>query len=217
MRVAPDGPMKKQPKSKSGHKSKSRSRLKSTPKSRTKSEPRSEPKPEFKSGPKSGSKWHVSLADLVEFYNAPHDSTIRGQIKIEGFPEDCKIKHGVYNLKKYNDWRIDHFYGDENISTTMAAEKLRYQIAKSNREENRDKKEQGNLLDREQLLQSFSIILTGLRNRFLGWYKTQPPMLISKNEKEMGMILRLETRALLADLAGGVKSILSQKKRKKKK
>lgn len=173
------------------------------------------------SKPKSGdvpeSKWHVSLAGLTEFYNAPHDSTIKQQMKIEGFPADCKIRHGVYDLKKYNDWRIDHFYGDENAKTTMAAEKLRYQIARSNREEMADEKERGNLLDRGQFVQRFSIVLTGLRNRFLGWYKTIPPMLVGKDEKQIGMILRAETRSLLADLATGVKSILPKKKRKPKK
>ena len=198
---------KPNPKPKPGPKSKSRSGFKIVPVSN--------PRPKTKSGytPKPVSKWHVSLTDLAEFYGAPHVSTITKQIKIEGFPADCKIRHGVYDLKKYNDWRMDHFFGNLDTKTTMAAEKLRYQVARANREENADKKERGTLLDRVQLVQSLSIVLTGLRNRFLGWYKTLPPMLAGKDEKQMGMILRAEIMALLADLAAGVQSILPRKKR----
>lgn len=197
--------MKKHP----GHKPKS--------KHKSKPKPKPESKPEFRPRVTPSPKWHVSLSDLVEFYGAPHDSTIKAQMKIEGFPADCKIKHGIYDLKKYNDWRIDHFYGDENTKTTMAAERLRYQKARADREEMTVEKARGNLLDRGQLLQNFSIVLAGLRNRFLCWYKTQPPMLVGKDEKQMGMVLRIETRALLADLAEGIKSVLPKKKRKKKK
>jgi len=162
-------------------------------------------------------KWKISLIDLAEFYDAPHTSTIKEQMKLEGFPANCKISHGVYDLKKYNDWRTEHFFGDKNIKTSMAAERLRYQIARANIEEMADEKMRNSLLDRTQLLQSFSIVLAGLRNRFLGWYKTLPPMLTDKDEKQIGMILRSETRALLADLAKGIKSVFPKKKREKKK
>lgn len=160
-------------------------------------------------------KWHVGLKDLTEFYNYPHDSTIKKHFTLDDFPTDVKIKHGIYDLKKYNDWHTEHFYGTEEEKTSMAAEKLRYQKARADREEITANELKKTVLPIAKIKQDLSFVFTGIKSRLLSWYKTLPPHLAGRNEKEMGQVLRKEVTEILTDFAQGIQSIMPKKGKKK--
>lgn len=129
------------------------------------------------------------------------------------FPKDCKKSHGKYDLRIYLQWALHRFSLDENQMSMSEAKLLREQKLAEKQAIIVDEMRK-ELIPVKKMKQDLAIIFTGIRNKLLGWYKSLPPHLAGKDEKEMGQILVKETRALLTDLSMGVGSIIPKKVKK---
>ena len=150
------------------------------------------------SGP--GNRWEVTLADLCEFYGLGI-STLTERMKLSGFPKDAKTSHGHYDLKIVNDWTVEHFHAPKKEKTTMSAEKLRFQKARADREEFITGQMKQNLVPLDKLLADLKIVVGLFRNSLLAWYKTLPPLLIGRDEREISATLRQEAISILDEIS----------------
>lgn len=165
-------------------------------------------------GSEQAPEWYICpLKEVVWFFNLNRTTFIE-RTKADDFPEDARLQYNKYDLKKIYDWMQGHF-GNVETETTLAAERLRKLKAQADNEEIERDKALGTLISRDQVKQDLSFILTGLKQRLLAWSKTLPPHLIDKDEKELGLIIRKETRAILQDLSQGIKSLVPKRKGKK--
>lgn len=159
-------------------------------------------------------KWHRTLSDMTEFYNIAA-STLLERMKAPDFPPIAKIGKGIYDLKIINDWMIAHFYGKDE-ETCLAAEKLRYQKFRADREQYSAEKERDKLVEVNRVVSGLSFVFTGMRQKLMSWYKSLPPLLIGLEEKEMSIRIREETISLLNELKQGTDLLKPKKKPKKK-
>lgn len=161
-------------------------------------------------------RWHRSLSELAEFYNMGK-TTLLERMKSPDFPPIAKVGTGVYDHKIVNDWLIAHFYGNPDDETCLAAEKLRYQKFRADREQYAAEKERDKLVEVSRVVSGLSFVFTGMKQKLMSWYKSLPPLLIGMEEKEMGVKIREETIVLLNDLKQGTDALKPKKKPAKKK
>lgn len=160
--------------------------------------------------------WRITLNALADFYNVSVP-TIKKRINLPDCPPEVKLSRGQYNLKVFNEFVVQHFYGSEDVSRQMAEEKLRYQKYRSDSMEYEAKKLSGELLPIIEEQEGLAFVITGIKRKFLGWEKRLPPMLKGRNVKEMGAIIKKEIRILLNDLSQGISSIMPERQKRKPK
>lgn len=156
--------------------------------------------------------WHVTLKEMSEFYGTSV-STLSSRMILDDFPSDAQVGRGIYDLKKYNDWYMSHFFGNEEESS-LGVEKLRKLRAEADMKEMERDERSKKLLDIDKVVDDLSFVLNGIKQRLLSWSKGLPPHLIGRDEKEIGEALRIETRAILEDLSRGIVAITPKKTKK---
>jgi hypothetical protein len=97
--------------------------------------------------------------------------------------------------------------GDPDIGI----QKLRYQTARSDREELEVKRLKGELVPISKVIDDVSIILNGLKMRILGWSRSLPGRICHKGEVECSAILGEETSFILRELSQGIERIFGKK------
>ena len=136
-------------------------------------------------------------------------------MKSPDFPQNCKLGHGVYDLKVFNDWMVTHFYAAEK-KTSMAEEKLRLIKARADREEMITGELCKKLIPREKVTADLTMVSLGIRMRLLNWSKSIPPKIEGRGLKECSQVIRDETYFILSELSQGMKAIMPKKSKEKR-
>jgi hypothetical protein len=129
-----------------------------------------------------------------------------------GFPKSIRNQ---YPLKAGFDWWRNNIIV-ENGDTSLAEEKLRYQRARSEREELAVLELRGDLIRVDKVQNDLSFVFNGLKQRILSWAKSLPGILANKDERECFKILIDETHFVLEELSGGIKRIANWHSKSKK-
>lgn len=158
-------------------------------------------------------KWIFSPKEISDLFGHTVDG-FRKRTQMPDFPEGCKVGHGKYDLKVYLRWCLGRFSVDAS-KMGLAETKLERERKKLEKETIEVETLKKNLLPKEEVVQGLSIVLVGTRQRLLSWFKTLPPYLIGRSEKEMMVVLRQETRALLTDMSKGIAHIMPKKTKKR--
>ena len=166
--------------------------------------------------PEDSSRIIVSGIQLYNFFgiSAP---AFQMRMKIDGFPKDARISNRLWDLKMVNDWTLSHFYASaEGDEKGLADEKLRQARAKADMLEMERDTITKTLVRSDLVSQDLSILFTGMKQRLLGWFKKLPPLLVEKDVKAMGAVIRREVIDLLTDLSKGMDHINPKPKKAKK-
>lgn len=158
-------------------------------------------------------KWHVKRYELVDFIKK-NFSTIDAQLNMPICPkEKIYLGKNLYNLKEYIQWYINVFMNQSGKADEMAAEKLRHEKYKADKAMYEAEERAENLLNKDFVLSSISLIISGTKRKFLSWIKRLPPLLAHKSASEIEIILKEELYKILSDLAKGMNAIIPKKRK----
>lgn len=134
------------------------------------------------------------------------------------FPKDAKVKYGFYDLQRVIEFRDIYIYGDAEIAKEIQKEKLKYQIARSERERLETAKLQGILVVKAELLKKFTESIIIVKDAIWLWAKRLPAEfgLEREKQKEVAEIIQREARLVLTTWAAGVESMKNHTQESKK-
>lgn len=163
-------------------------------------------------------KWIVTRIELIDLFDV-HWNTHNSRFVAPGFPKDEVVKdYNQYDLKAYLKWMIDVHYAATNAKA-MAKEKLRHEKYNADKAQYDAEERIKQLLSRDEVVSGLSLLLTGIKNKFLAWVKRLPALMANKSTRDIEPILQEELYLILSDLASGIKGMLPpevEKKVKKK-
>jgi len=133
--------------------------------------------------------------------------------KEQGAPPVVK---GYIDLLAACKWLIEYYrkFAEQSGYTSLAEERLRYQRARAHREELLAQEMDGKLIRIEQVQEDLMLLLSNLKQSLMNWVKRLPPVLKSKEEKDMMLILQSEIHQLLDELSKGSKKICKTPKKR---
>lgn len=142
----------------------------------------------------------LNSATLTELLNISRETLSNWQSH-PFWPKDAKTAYGKYDLKKVLDWRDIYIIGDPDIAKQMAREKLKYQIARSERERLETEELQKLLVRKERYNQKLREIIVVVKDALLLLPKTIPfalpldhasqKLVVFGLDKEIKRILRI--------------------------
>lgn len=146
--------------------------------------------------------------DIVGFFNISQPAFLNWR-EMPTFPKTAEIKHGYYDIKQIYDWYVIYFYGDADTAKQMAQEKLKYQMARSERERLEMEEIKGWLVRKEDFKRKLTEVIVIAKDSLLLWSKTLPPEFALKHEdqKRVMRIIDKETKRILTILAKGVEAV----------
>ena len=89
-------------------------------------------------------------------------------------------------------------------SLTLAEERTRKVRIDADMAEMEFAKIQGRVKETNKIVQDLSILFSNVKLHLMAWSKSLPPILIGKDEKEMGVQIRKETELVLNEFASGI-------------
>lgn len=152
----------------------------------------------------------VSNAVLCSLLNISKQNFQQWQLH-QSFPKDAKVKYGFYDLQRVIEFRDIYIYGDAEIAKEIQKEKLKYQIARSERERLETAKLQGILVEKERLLKKFTETIIVAKDALLLLPKTLPPSIgvDHATQKLITFGLDREIKRILRVWASGIEAIKS--------
>lgn len=132
-----------------------------------------------------------------------------------GCPYKKKGRAVLFDLNAVKDW-LSH-RKDGGVREDILIQKLKYQTARSRREELEVLELEGKLINLDKLGQDLSFIFVRLKTALLLWERRLPPLLEGKNSKAMYRVIHKETYEILTTFSKGVKSLVAYSKGKKAK
>ena len=151
-------------------------------------------------------KWICTRAELIDLFDL-HWMTHQSRFVSPGFPkDDVVVGRNQYDIKAYIKWLINVHYA-ANDSTAMAKEKLRHEKYKADKAQYDAEERIKQLLSRDEVISGLSLLLSGIKNKFLAWVKRLPPLMANKSTRDIEPILQAELYQILSDLAGGIRKI----------
>jgi phage terminase Nu1 subunit (DNA packaging protein) len=131
-----------------------------------------------------------------------------------GCPCTKKGKAVLFNLNEVQKWLSHRKEG--GISEDILLQKLKYQTARSRREELSVLALEKKLINIDLLKQDLSFIFQRMRSALLLWEKRLPGLLEGKDQKSMFKVIHVETNDILRTFSRGVKSLCDAGKGRKK-
>lgn len=110
-----------------------------------------------------------------------------------------------FDLNAVQDW-LSH-RKDGGVREDILVQKLKYQTARSRREELEVLQLEGKLINLDKLGSDLSFIFVRLRSALLLWERRLPPLLEGKDSKSMYRVIHQETYNILRTFSKGVKSL----------
>lgn len=161
-------------------------------------------------------KWILTRIELKDLFDI-HWMTHQTRFVSPGFPKDevC-IGYNQYDLKPYIKWLINVHYAVTD-STQMAKEKLRHEKYKADKAQYDAEERIKQLLSRDEVVSGLSLLLSGIKNKFLAWVKRLPGLMANKLMRDIEPILQEELYLILSDLASGIRNIAPPEEKKKPK
>lgn len=129
--------------------------------------------------------------------------------KTHTFPKGAKAGRGLWDFKLVFRWWYDHYYLNAEAASTFATEKLRYQVARTRREELAVEELEGKMIRKEQVIEDVGFLLNNLKQRVLSWTKSLPALVAHKDERECAKVFQDETHSVLNDLSAGIKRMFA--------
>ncbi len=150
----------------------------------------------------------LTTSTITELLNISRE-TLSNWSQYPSWPKDAKTAYGKYDLKKVLDWRDLYIIGDPDTAKQMAQEKLKYQIARSERERLETAKLQGLLVEREKYNQRLVEVAVATKDSLLLWVKRLPPILELQPEehKRDALTLKKEIYYILNTMAKGLDAV----------
>lgn len=150
----------------------------------------------------------MSIKHIAQFFNTSATNIFYWQQK-EGFPQDAQISRGVYDLFKIHQWWRDYFYGDEKMAKALTEEKLKYQQARSRREELVVMELEGQMKQSNQVIKDVSLVFSAVAIHLKSLHKRLPPLITTNgNTKKVAETIEAETHYLLTLLSDGLKKLI---------
>ena len=160
--------------------------------------------------------WIMAPFEIMDLLGGPWE-THKKRIHSATFPtERCRIGRSKYDLKVYLEWLLNVHLA-VNSSDQMAKEKLRHEKYKADKAMYDAEERARQLLSRDEVVSGLSLLLTGMKNKFLAWIKRLPGLLANKSAREIEPILEHELYVILSDLAKGIKKLIPKEKKSDKK
>lgn len=113
----------------------------------------------------------------------------------------------LFNLSAVQDW-LSH-RKDGGVREDILVQKLKYQTARSRREELEVLQLEQKLVNIDLLKQDLSFIFLRMRSALLLWERRLPPLLEGKDSKSMYKVIHQETYDILKNFSRGVKSLVA--------
>jgi terminase small subunit / prophage DNA-packing protein len=128
-----------------------------------------------------------------------------------GCPHKKEGRAVLFNLSEVQEY-LSH-REDGGVREDILVQKLKYQTARSRREELEVLQLEGKLVNLDKLGQDLSFIFVRLRSALLLWEKRLPGLLEGKDQKSMYKVIHKETYDILTTFSKGVKSLCKVSKR----
>lgn len=158
-------------------------------------------------------KWICSRIELMDLFSL-HWNTHVSRFTSPNFPKEAVcIGRNKYDLKAYLKWLIDVHYGATS-SDAMLREKLRHEKYNADNAQYDAEKKIKKLLSRDEVVSGISLLLSGIKNKFLAWVKRLPALMANKPARDIEPILQEELYLVLSDLASGIRKIVPPEKEK---
>ena len=151
----------------------------------------------------------IKSADTQKFFNISAESLSKW-CEMPSFPKTAKSdRYGYYDIKQIYDWHLLYFYGDADTAKQMAIEKLKYQVARSERERLETDELHGRLVRREDYNQRLVEVAVTTKDALMLWAKTLPPEMALRQEdqKRVMKILDKKARQILTTMAQGLDAV----------
>jgi hypothetical protein len=152
-------------------------------------------------------KWILTRLELTDLFGL-HWQTHEARFRAPMFPrEDVVLGNNQYDLKAYIEWMINVYFAAKD-SDAMFKEKLRHEKYKADKAMYDAEERARLLLPRDEVVSGLSLLLSGIKNKFLEWVKRMPGLLAMKTARQIEPILQKELFLILSDLAKGIALIV---------
>lgn len=150
----------------------------------------------------------IKSANVQKFFNISAE-TLSKWSEMPSFPKLAKGNYGYYDIKQIYDWHLLYFYGDADTAKQMAIEKLKYQVARSERERLETDELHGRLVRREDYNHRLVEVAVTSKDALMLWAKTLPPEMGLKPEdqKRIMKILDKKARQILTTMSKGLDAV----------